>query len=162
MSPSAGTATMPTTGSPSCTIARLTVYSLDPATNSLVPSRGSMSAKTSPSRDGQIAISSDTTATPGISLAIACNNMACERSSASVTGDRSALIRTLQAPAGVAAAAAATSAVSFDKRASSTIAVSTAGRPTLISSVPNACRYVHLGGAPAAVYQTLPSGASVD
>src|SRR6478735_3490180 len=90
--PSAGAATMPSSGTPSVTRARLTVNSSRPATNSLVPSSGSIRKKLS--RNGGEASwvrSSDSVGTSPASCARPSAMMRSAARSASVTGEPSCL-----------------------------------------------------------------------
>src|SRR5262245_45537631 len=76
------------------TSAIFTVYSSRPARNSRVPSSGSTRKNVSPGDSGRSA-SSETIGTPGKPLASPPTITACAASSASVTGDSSALWRVL-------------------------------------------------------------------
>src|ERR1700733_10764503 len=92
ISPSAGAPMMPSSGIPFVTSARLTVNSSRPATNSLVPSRGSIRKKLS-SYGGLVEgmHSSDSVGTSGTSRARPSRRMRSAARSASVTGDPSVL-----------------------------------------------------------------------
>ena len=94
MRPNAGAPTTPTTGMPSRTSAIFTVYSSRPARNSRVPSSGSTRKNVAPGNRGRSA-SSETTGTPGKPSARPRKITACAASSASVTGNSSALWRVL-------------------------------------------------------------------
>jgi hypothetical protein len=116
ISPSAGAPTMPSSGTPSVISARLTVNSLRPATNSLVPSSGSIRKKLPiVGSFAKWVRSSDRVATSGSSRASPSAMTRSAARSASVTGDPSAFplrIMVRRSTARMAAPARATRSVS--------------------------------------------------
>src|SRR5436190_1059631 len=123
--PRAGAASTPATGVSFSISAMLTVNSSRPARNSRVPSSGSTMRKRPPSPStGRLPVaSSDTTGTPGMSLASPARMTVSEASSAAVTGEESGLRRWFRSICGTARiAAAAREAISV--RPSSSPAIS--------------------------------------